>query len=560
MEATDQEKRVTDLIDADLRDFGYACTKRSVYDGVWEEIARRVLPHFSGTFAGGNQTPGAKKNQEQFDTTAATALWRFQSAMESMLTPASSRWSRFRPVDPILRRNREAMLWYDQLTDVGFHYRYSSHSGFQANQNEAYGSIGAFGTSCMFTDAFRDPTLPKAKGLRYRNIPIGEVFFATNHQGQVDTVFRRFNLTLRQVAQRWGTEKWPEALRKKLETKAEESVELLHVVRPNSEFEPGRLDRRGKRFASRYLLRSQRILLEEGGYRTMPYAVARYLTGPGEVYGRGPASMVLPSINVLNEEKKTVLKQGHRAVDPILLLHDDGILDGAQLRPGTAIGGGVSADGRALVHTLPVGNIVIGKDLMDDERLAINDAFLVTLFQVLIETPRMTATEVIQRAQEKGALLSPTMGRYQAEGLGPQHEREVDLLIDQGLIPPPPQIVIDAGAEYAVEYDAPLNRMMRAEEAAGIMRSAQWAAEIVGITQDPSPMDHFNWDVIMPDVITINGSPERYKADPEVVAAKREKRDQDQMAAQVTQALPGMAAMAKAASPEGTNPNPGQPR
>ena len=42
-------------------------------------------------------------------------------------------------------------------------------------------------------------------------------------------------------------------------------------------------------------------------------------------------------------------------------------------------------------------------------------------------------------------------------------EREFDLLLWQGLIPPPPPALIEAGAEYKVEYDAPLNRAMRAD-------------------------------------------------------------------------------------------------
>lgn len=555
------DERVKALAEADLRDCSDAASVRSPLESRWERVAQRVLPDFAGSFSGfGNSNPGARKDEELYDTTAMMALFRFQGAMESILTPSTSKWHRMRPIDPILKRNRNAMLWYDTLTDNLFHYRYSSHSAFQINQNEVYASIGAFGNGCMFVDKFQDPTIPNSRGLRYRSIPIGEVYFATNHQGQVDTVFRVFPTTLRQIVQKWGVEVLPQDMRKLLETKPGAVEQILHVVRPNSEFEPGRWDRRGMRFASRHYLKDKRILLDEGGYRTMPYTISRYLTVPGGIWGVGPAMLALPAINVLGEEKKTILKQGHRTVDPILLLHDDGILDNRALQPGDAVGGGVSKDGRQLVHTLPVGNVAAGEEMMELERRAINDLFLVTLFQILVDTPEMTATEALIRAQEKGALLGPTMGRYQSEGLGPMLERDTDLLMQQGLVPPPPQIVIDAGAEYHVEYDAPLNRMMRAEEAGGIMRSAQWAGEIVSLTQDTSPLDHFEWDEIMPDVITINGSPERYKASPEKIAARREKRDADQMAAQVTQALPGMAAMAKAVSPEGTSPNPGQPR
>jgi hypothetical protein len=411
----------------------------------------------------------------------------------------------------------------------------------------------------MFTDAFNDPTRPSAKGLRYRQVHLGELFFGVNHQGQTDKVFRRFKMTLRQIAQKWGENKLTEGMRERLKVNAEQEEVILHCVRPNREFEPGRLDSKGKRFSSHYILKEGRVLLGSGAYRCMPYSIARYLTAPGELFGRSPAMNVLPSINVLNEEKKTLLKQGHRAVDPVLLAHDDGILDGFSMKPGAMNYGGVNADGRPMVHALPVGNLAIGKDMMDDERMVINDAFLVTLFQILVETPQMTATEVLERAREKGALLSPTMGRFQAEALGPMIEREFDLLMYQGLIPPPPQMLIDAGAQYDVEYDAPLNRAMRAEEAAGTMRTMQWAAEMAAQTQDPSAMDWFDVDTIIPELADINAVPFRFLRDAETVDARRKGREAETATAQITQALPGMAQMLKAASPEGTSQSMGQP-
>ena len=283
--------------------------------------------------------------------------------------------------------------------------------------HDGYASIGAFGTSCLFTDAFRDPARPEIRGLRYRQVYLGELFYAVNHQGQVDKVFRRFKMTLRQLAQKFGEAALPPEFPEKLKLNPEAEHFVIHVVQPNASYEAGTLDNRAFRFSSHYILLEQKHLLQEGGFRTFPYAISRYVLAPGEIYGRGPAMNVLPSINVLNEEKKVILKAGHRAVDPVLLVHDDGILDGFSLKPGALNSGAVSSDGRPLVHPLPVGDMNIGKELLDDERAVINDAFLVTLFQILVQTPQMTATEVIERAREKGALLSPTMGRFQSEAL-----------------------------------------------------------------------------------------------------------------------------------------------
>lgn len=556
-----RNKRAEGIVEDLLREFGDVESHRGVWNGHWEQVAQKVLPYYSNSFGPlGNPTPGTRKNLEQYDVTANAALWKFAAAMESMLTPANGKWHRLRPENPELRQINSVMRWFDLATDTLFHYRYSPHSGFQANMHDGYVSIGAFGTSCLFTDQFRDPTQPQVKGLRYRQVHLGELYFAANHQGQVDKVYRNFPMTLRQIAQRWGKDALPQALQDKLKVTPEQEVRVIHAVRPNMEFEPGRLDSKGKRFASHYLLKDSRVLLEEGGYRTNPYAVARYVTAPGELYGRSPAMNVLPSINVLNEEKKVILKQGHRAVDPVLLAHDDGILDGFSLKPGSLNSGGVNADGRPLIHALPTGNMQIGKELMDDERMVINDAFLVTLFQILVETPQMTATEVLERAREKGALLSPTMGRYQSEGLGPMVEREFDLLIQQGLLPPPPPELLEAGGGFKVEYDAPLNRAMRSEEAAGAMRTFQWAAEMAAQKQDPSLLDVFDTDAMIPELADINAVPFRWLRDAESIAAIREKRNMDVATAQITQALPGMAAMAKVASPQGTSPNAGQPK
>jgi hypothetical protein len=395
-----------------MREFQTLAGKRGVWEKHWEDVAKKVLPHYSTTFySQGNPVPGQERGDEQYDVTANLALWKFAAAMESMLTPATGRWHRLRPTDPALLRDRATALWFDQVNDLMFHYRYAPRSGYQAQQHEAYVSIGAFGTSCIFTDQYNDPCYPKARGLRYRNIHLGECFFATNHQGIVDKCYRRFKMTLRQIAQKWGEDALKERYGDKLKTNPEDEVFIIHAVTPNMQYDPKRLDKQGKRYHSRYVIKDTMTLLEDGGYRTFPYSVARYMTAPGELYGRSPAMNVLPSIRVLDEEKKTMLKAGHRAVDPVLLAHDDGVLEGFNLKPGAINYGGVNSQGQPLVHALQVGNPQIGKELMDDERAGINDAFLVTLFQILIDTPQMTATEVLERAREKGALLSPTMGR-----------------------------------------------------------------------------------------------------------------------------------------------------
>jgi hypothetical protein len=256
--------------------------------------------------------------------------------------------------------------------------------------------------------------------------------------------------------------------------------------------------------------------------------------------------MALPSIKVLNEQKKTMLKQGHRVVDPVLLTHDDGIIDTFSLTPGAINAGGVNASGQRLVHELPTGNLAAGQELMDMERTVINDAFLVSLFQILVESPAMTATEVLERAREKGALLSPTMGRQQSEMLGPMIEREVDLLMRQEMFPPLPPALIEAEGEFEIEYDSPLTRSQRAEEAAGWLRTLEAAIAYSNTTQDLSALDHFNVDVIYPALAEINAVPTSWMNSAEAVQAAREQRAQQSEMQQMVEAAPAAAGVMKA--------------
>jgi hypothetical protein len=519
-------------------------SQRGTWEAHWEEIAQRVMPSYSQTFQSNQNTPGQKKTEHMFDSTAANANVKFAAALESMLTPRAQKWhmlkAQFGPQYRELAKNREVRQYFEDVTDILFRYRYAPRANFASNQHEVYMGLGAFGTGCMFIDKL------DGGGLRYRAIHLAEVYFAENHQGIIDTAYRSFKYTARQAIQKWR-DKVPEAIKTAADKNPEQEFEFIHAVQPNDDVQYGRVDHKGMAFSSCYVSVTGLAIVEESGYHTFPYAISRYVVAPGETYGRSPAMLALPDIKVLNEQKKTILKQGHRVVDPVLLAHDDGVLDSFSLKPGAINYGGVNADGRQLVHALPTGNLSFAKEMVQEQREAINDAFLVTLFQILVDTPQMTATEVLERAREKGALLSPTMGRQQSEGLGPMIEREIDLLSRQGLLPPMPEILRQVGgADYEVEYDSPLSRAQKAEGAAGTMRTIQFAAEIAAQTQDPSPLDWFDFDSIIPDLGDANAMPVKHFKTPDAVAAIRKGRSEQQAIAQVTQAGPAMAAMMKA--------------
>lgn len=524
--------------------FERASGKRGNWENHWEEIAERILPSHKGYFNSWHVTKGEKRTEELFDSTGQIALNRFASILDSLLTPRNQKWHRLQATDPELNKNREVREYFDEVTKILFKYRYAPMANFSAQNQSNYVSLGAFGSGSLFIDDLKGTPGTFQPGIRYKHTSLGETYFLENHQGIVDTVIRHFKMTVRQANQRFP-EKISDKMKGQLKTQPDAEYFFIHVVEPNQNFDPERADFRGMPYSSTYVSVSDKTLLEEGGYTTMPYAVSRYHQSPNEVYGRSPAMAVLPAIKTLNEQKKTLLKQGHRAVDPVLLAHDDGVLDNINMMPGAINFGGVDSNGRPLVQALPVGNPMIGAELMDMERQVINDTFLVTIFQILTETPAMTATEVMERTREKGILLAPTIGRQQSEYLGPMIERELDVLAKQQLLPEMPPILIEAGADFEVEYDSPLSRAQRAEEASGLMRTVESALGVVNVTQNPALLDHFNWDVIIPELAEINAVPVRWTRALDEVQAIRQGRAQQQQEQQAIQAAPAAAAMMK---------------
>ena len=503
-----------------IKDFNSLRSKKSNLDSHCTDIAERILPDDKDLFQsyGANQTQGDKRNQEVYDSTGIIALERFAAIVDSLLTPRNSFWHQLKTNNKVLQRNKSVSDYFQVVNDILFEERYAPSANFTSQNQRQYMSLGAYGTGSMFID-----DLYGSSGLRYRNVHLSELFLQQNHQGIVDRVCRFFVLTCREAIKLFG-DSLPKQIIAQEQVDADKQYEFLHWVLPREDRDPFRKDFKGMPFASYYISLEGQKLLSEGGYSTFPYATSRYRQATNEAYGRSIAMNVLPAIKTLNEQKKTLLKQGHLATDPIVLAHDDGIVDLYDGVPGSLVPGGVSKDGRMLVQPMPVGRVDIGIEMMDQERSLINDSFLVTLFQILVETPEMTATEVLERTREKGILLAPTIGRQQSEYLGPMIEREIDILSRQGKLPPQPRILLEAEGEFKIIYDSPLTRSQKAEWAAGAMRTVEQLLNVANVMQDPSLLDYINWDVAAPELADINGTPSTWINDPAVIQSKRRAR------------------------------------
>src|SRR5208282_4369957 len=229
---------------------------------------------------------------------------------------------------------------------------------------------------------------------------------------------------------------------------------------------------RGMRYASYYLCLTQRQMIEEGGYRSFPYATSRFMVGPREVYGRSPAFTSLADIKMLNEMSRTDINASQLLANPPVLLPEAG--QSFALRPGALNYGMVSDDGKPLAYPFVSGaKVDIAEEKMEVRRKSIRDAFYGNMFQMLMDHPDMTATQALLIAQERGILLTPGMGRQQSEFLGVLIERELELLGHSGQLPEMPPELQQVGGMIKIEYASPLNQLQKAQEGISVQTSIQ---------------------------------------------------------------------------------------
>ena len=501
-------------------------TQRATWDAHCQEVGRYVLQRQQDFYVK-KAMEGEKRNQYEFDSSANIALGRFAAAVDSLITPRSSKWHRLQHPNPDLAKVQSVRQYYDDLTDMLFRVRYSTRSNFAPQQQENYMALGSWGMAAkIITDDLKN------SAIRYKACHMAEIYVMENQHGFIDTVYRKHEMTAKQAVQEFGEERLSQSILDKAERAPSEKFWFVHCVRPNPKYVAGSLNPDEMRFESKHVEMDACNVVREGGFRTMPYTVSRYVTAPNEVYGRSVAMMALADIKTLNSMAKTVLRAGQLAVEPPLLLHDDGILSKFQVKPNALNYGGVDDQGRQLVHPLQTGaRLDYAEGLMSQRREAINDAFFVTLFQILVDAPQMTATEVLQRAQEKGVLLGPVMARQEAEDLGPMIERELDILSAAGQLPEmPPELIEAGGLDYEVYYSSPLARAQRAEETLGMQRTVEQAVALAGV--DPAPLKRIDLDFYIREFGEANGAPADLFKDDETM---EEEMAAEQQAAQMQQ-------------------------
>lgn len=504
---------------------------RATEEALWQNVALYVVPR-KATFTE-EVSPGVERNRQVLDSTAPRSLELFASFLHTLLNNPSARWFRVRVKNrPELEERPKVKKWLEKVEERLLDAFNSRHTNLYTHLHNIYLDLGAFGTAVLYVEVVDGL-------LRIRAYHLADCVVAENVAGFVDTMYRQFQPTVRQMLQRWpdATGRDVDAAKRNRE-KENDTVRTIHAVFPVTDEIAELLpeDKRDRPFASVWVNAKERKTVAVGeGFHEFPYMVPRWYKTRGTVYGRSPAMTVLPDIRMTNRMMETILRGAEKLVDPPWLLPDGGLVSPLRL-----FSGGISfSDGAVKPEPLiPPGasRIEVGDALLRDRQQAIRDGFFVPLF-VTPDSPVKTATQVLQEVDERNRAISPMLIRTQAELFHPLVLRVFKLLDREGKLPPPPA---DLDAEtIEVEYSSPLNASRLQLEALGTMRLIEgllpWAQT------DPAALDKFDPVKVAEVVHAGSGAPAKIlRSDREaqkVAAARAELQRQQDQAAQLVQAV-----------------------
>ncbi|MCW9039552.1 MAG: portal protein [Rhodospirillales bacterium] len=444
-----------------------AQARRAPWESLWRECRELSLPHHGST--------GTKTASPLFDGTAPDAVDQLAASLLANLTPPWARWFALEPDADCDAQTR------DLLSPVLDHAGQTLKSHFDRSNlavelHQCFLDLVTVGTACLLMEE-----APVGGGIgggdsafTFCAVPIGQSAFAEGAGGRLDTAYRRSDLTIARIRARFPRADLPTALIERSRREPDTTFGVIEAVVPDDAgYGPGFKYAAVLDAGEGSMGAAESPLLARGRFASSPFIAFRWLKAPGESYGRSPVMKALPDIKTANKVVELTLKNASIAVTGIWQADDDGVLNPATIRlaPGAIIPKAVGSAG--LTPLEAPGRFDVSQLILTDLRARIRHALLADRLDQ-VNAPRMTATEVLERAAEMARLLGATYGRLQSELLTPLVMRGLSILTRRGAIDP----VAGGGAGMTIAYTSPLARQQSALEAHAAM---QWLESVAAL-------------------------------------------------------------------------------
>lgn len=443
--------------------------ERSSFLPQWRDLNDFILPRRARFFTN-DTNQGDRRNLKIIDSTATMAVRTLRSGMMSGITSPARPWFKLTTPDPDLA-DYAPVKQYLELVD-----RRMSTVFLRSNLYNVlpilYGDIGVFGTAAISIEEDANNIL------HFTPYPIGSYSISVNDKLRVDTFYREFRMTVRQVIEKFGKDpmnptkiKWDNlssTIKSLYEAGQTEAwVEVCHAIFPNEMYKPNNPLAKFKKYASVYYERGvtsaglnyleaadENRFLGQSGFDFFPVMAPRWEVTGEDAYGTDCPGMVgIGDIKQLQVGEKMSAQAIEKMVKPPMIAPVSLKNQKASILPGdvTYVDVRDGMQGFRPAHEINF-NISALEGKQDQVRDRIRRAFYEDLFLMLASSDRrqITAREIEERHEEKLLALGPVLEQLNQDLLDPLIDNAFSILQSRGEFPePPPEL---DGQDLKVEY------------------------------------------------------------------------------------------------------------
>lgn len=527
---------------------------RSPWDTKYQELADYLLPW---RIKFNIREEGRRPNDKILDPTGTYAVRTCAAGMSAGFCSPARQWYRVgaprpelasRPkVKAYLMETQRVLDWI--LLRSGF---YGVTSGSAFHDLVTFAIFGMFVEEDLRTIA------------RFKPLPVGQYWLAANASGEVDTIYRSFQLTVGQMVLEFGLGAVSPQVRDQFRRyQYDVPHPVLHLVEPNRRDEEtgfegrrsGVFGWRGMDFRSVWMEcghgedRDTRFL-RTAGYRDFPAVTPRWgRTTPEDVYGTGPGFEVLPDVKQLQTMKRRLLQLIEKSAIPPMkgpeaILAAHGVP--SQL-PGSyvAVPSGAGAGDKLEPIFLPAPEAIREvREEIQNLQWAIREGLFADLWRVITDDERAqpsTAEEVRAKREERLLQLGPVGTNVEGEYLRKVIDRVYYLADRAGYLPDPPEELADE--ELRVEFLSIMSEAQKAQEIPALERVSAFILALAKL--DPEVLDTADADKFAERYADIAGLQPDLLRTPEGREALRRARAEKTQASETGAALGAAAAGAR---------------
>jgi len=536
-----------------IKTLGLFKNKRKRHEPRWQLQAEYLLPNREILMKGSNYK-GMTTHTHVFDGIGNHVLQVWADGILGYMASPMYKWNRFLvkriPGVPDLNTVPEIKKYLEEYEEAM--YAEFKNGGFYQALGTFLRDAGCIGNAYCFTaEHSRQPKLV------YKVFHPIEMFIGVNEDGDVDMIFREYNINYRNALKYFGESKLSKERVKTAEDNPLGEFKVLWAIVPRKERIKGYDHSKNMLFASYYIDIGEQKILDEGGFQYMPIRAYRCMLDSGEDYGRGPGSNALKDVKMANQMAETNITSGQKLSDPPWegRIERRGMID---LRAG---GANWVPTGHQLgeIQGIDLGiQLPFAVDQLERIEAGVKRHFFYDfILSLLLAEKKMTAFEVAQKMGEKASVLAPIIHRFMGEGLDGIIYNSTRVADEAGRLPKPPEILTEMGATALdVEYLGLLAQAQRMLfKTHGIMSFLETAAQAYQFSEE-AVHDRINWDEVVEDLANAHGMPEKdVRSDEEVKQMREQRAKLRQMMQQAELAKTG----AEAGQRMSAAPQPGSP-